>query len=285
MSNEAVRKAIRSWGEGPCDDLEDLERRVLSCLSTPAASGAGPVGEAVAYRWRIRGNDGWVLTDEVPVLHAPETIEVEFLYTRPVEEPDEVERLTRERDEALTGWETANAKRIASERDRIAAEAEIERWCENSRANWEAFSAMRNDINELVGNMASSEAALINGPEMQHQCEAVATSVRDKLERQERLLREASNDAGNWEDYCRAAEAALAETRERLEEIEGLVFLADQALMELHGRFPLDEVTNEDRRLKQACKALRAVTGPNHETRNIRADQVRAALTGGAQEG
>lgn len=46
------------------------------------------------------------------------------------------------------------------------------------RENYEAFTAMRNDINELIGNMDSQESTLRYGPEMSHECAAVVEAVR-----------------------------------------------------------------------------------------------------------
>lgn len=47
------------------------------------------------------------------------------------------------------------------------------------RDQYDAFCAMRNDINELIGNMASQESTLIYGPEMPSECAAVVTAVAE----------------------------------------------------------------------------------------------------------
>jgi len=47
----------------------------------------------------------------------------------------------------------------------------------NLRQNYDAFTAMRNDINSLIGDMQSSESTLLRGPEMSHECEAVVRAV------------------------------------------------------------------------------------------------------------
>lgn len=73
-------------------------------------------------------------------------------------------------------------------------EREIERWSRMHRESYEAFCAMRNDINELIGGMDSQESTLRNGPEMAHECVAVVKAVRSfkgRAARAERLLAEA----------------------------------------------------------------------------------------------
>jgi len=47
----------------------------------------------------------------------------------------------------------------------------------NMREQYEAFCAMRNDINEIIGDMESAESTLRNGPEMAAECEAVVKAV------------------------------------------------------------------------------------------------------------
>ena len=46
------------------------------------------------------------------------------------------------------------------------------------RSQYEAFTAMRNDINEMFGDMISQEATLKDGPEMSAECAAVVESLR-----------------------------------------------------------------------------------------------------------
>lgn len=46
-----------------------------------------------------------------------------------------------------------------------------------TRENYDAFTAMRNDINEMFGDMISSEATLKDGPEMSAECAAVVASL------------------------------------------------------------------------------------------------------------
>lgn len=63
---------------------------------------------------------------------------------------------------------------------------------DNVRANYEAFSAMRNDINEIIGNMPSQESALLEGPEMAHECAQIVEAVRayaDKAAKAEAFIR------------------------------------------------------------------------------------------------
>jgi len=48
---------------------------------------------------------------------------------------------------------------------------------QNMREQYEAFVAMRNDINELIGDMISLEATLKDGPTMAAECQAVVEAV------------------------------------------------------------------------------------------------------------
>jgi uncharacterized coiled-coil protein SlyX len=57
-------------------------------------------------------------------------------------------------------------------------DAEIERLRENMRDSYEAFCAMRNDLNEMFGDMISSEATLADGPTMWAECAAVVIAMQ-----------------------------------------------------------------------------------------------------------
>lgn len=71
----------------------------------------------------------------------------------------------------------AIAEYVAAEKARAdAAEANCERWRLNSIANYAAFTAMRNTINEVVP-MQSAEADLLRGPEQSVACAAIASAV------------------------------------------------------------------------------------------------------------
>ncbi len=48
----------------------------------------------------------------------------------------------------------------------------------SQREFYDSFSAMRNDLNEMFGNMQSQESTLLNGPEMGPECEDVVTAMR-----------------------------------------------------------------------------------------------------------
>ena len=76
------------------------------------------------------------------------------------------------------------------------AEEARDRFQAMCRENYEAFTAMRNDINEVIGDMASQESTLRDGPEMTHECAAVVSAVKG---------------------YATTTEAALAEAREVIE--------------------------------------------------------------------
>lgn len=59
--------------------------------------------------------------------------------------------------------------------DRLTAENAALR--ANSRAGYDAFSAMRDSINEVIGDMPSTESALAHGPELAHEAAQVAEAV------------------------------------------------------------------------------------------------------------
>ena len=78
----------------------DFERRVLSCLSTHTAAGAGPVGEAVTTEMvNAAWNEGKHRSMRGSTNDFRRVLEV-ALSTRTIVEPGEIDRLTRERDEA-----------------------------------------------------------------------------------------------------------------------------------------------------------------------------------------
>lgn len=64
-------------------------------------------------------------------------------------------------------------------RDEIMQRAadEIKQWRRMCRENYDAFTAMRNDINEIIGDMRSSESTLLDGPEMSAECAAVVEAI------------------------------------------------------------------------------------------------------------
>jgi len=62
---------------------------------------------------------------------------------------------------------------------------------------------------------------------------------------------------------------ALSTERDRLVE---LLFLADAALMQLNGCFPLSRLTMEDRFIYQVCKAVRAETSDDYQERMRRVE-------------
>ena len=58
-----------------------------------------------------------------------------------------------------------------------ASDARSAHYKRNMREKYDAFTAMRNDINVLIGDMASSVSTLQYGPGMTHECAAVSESV------------------------------------------------------------------------------------------------------------
>lgn len=82
--------------------------------------------------------------------------------------------------------------------------------------------------------------------------------------------------------HMKAADAIDA-LQARVAELEALAYLADAALMQSHGCFPLDRNTDEQRFLNDVASALRAVTGKDYYERKARAaDAVRALRERGA---
>lgn len=77
------------------------------------------------------------------------------------------------------------------EREIARLEAQVKAAMSNLRGNYEAFSAMRNDINQVIGTMPSAEASLRNGPEMASECADITQAVATHTARLEARLREA----------------------------------------------------------------------------------------------
>lgn len=91
------------------------------------------------------------------------------------------------RDGAIAKWNTRAADATLLDTiDALRKERDdFRRMC---RDNYDAFSAMRNDVNERIGNMASQESTLMDGPEMAHECEAVVRAVITYAETAEALV-------------------------------------------------------------------------------------------------
>lgn len=82
-----------------------------------------------------------------------------------------------------------------------------EAWQQNMREAYAAFSAMRNDLNELFP-MQSAEADLLTGPEWSVACAAIVTAASDKFSTLEARLAEAmkalepfATAAGNFDGF------------------------------------------------------------------------------------
>ena len=67
-----------------------------------------------------------------------------------------------------------------------------------------------------------------------------------------------------------AAEATVTTLTAQVEAMQNLLCLADETIMELNGCFPLGHGQMEYK-LRQACLAIRAVTGDDHDERKRRA--------------
>lgn len=67
----------------------------------------------------------------------------------------------------------------------VAERDAFKRMC---RENYDAFSAMRNDINELIGNMVSQGSTLSSGPEMSYECATVVEAVNSYVHRVDTAL-------------------------------------------------------------------------------------------------
>ncbi len=114
-----------------------------------------------------------------------------------------------------THWHSADyakgRKLLNDVADRIEVlEAENTRLRENMRQNYDAFTAMRNDINEIIGNMVSQdEGVLRQGAGMSFECEAVVDAVRAGVNRMAAATRaQALSDAMAVVEGLRVAGAA-----------------------------------------------------------------------------
>lgn len=101
----------------------------------------------------------------------------------------------------------------AIERKLDEAEATLNDFRRHHRENYEAFTAMRNDINEIIGQMISQEATLADGPEMAHECAAVAEAVRNYASRAEREALETAAKVAR-DEFARCVREAKGTTGE-----------------------------------------------------------------------
>lgn len=68
--------------------------------------------------------------------------------------------------------------------NRLVEQAAGKRVLKNLRDQYDAFTAMRRELNEMLGDMFSVEATLKDGPEMTAECAGVVTAmakVKDRL--------------------------------------------------------------------------------------------------------
>jgi hypothetical protein len=94
--------------------------------------------------------------------------------------------------------------------------ASLARFSDNMRQNYDAFTAMRNDINEIVGNMVSQESTLQYGPEMEHECEAVVEAVRASIAAKDaEIERLRARDSGGYAPDGKTWKEALFDEAER----------------------------------------------------------------------
>ena len=98
-----------------------------------------------------------------------------------------------------------------------------------------------------------------------------------QLVKELRFLAVNSLDRGNRGFFGETANAIDA-LQARVAELDALAYLADAALMQSHGCFPLDRITDEQRFLNDVANALRAVTGKDYEERKARTAEARALL-------
>ena len=99
-----------------------------------------------------------------------------------------------------------------------------------------------------------------------------------KLAKRLRITPAVSNETLAARIAMDEAADAIDTLQARVAELEALVYLADAALMQSHGCFPLDRNTDEQRFLNDVAKALRAVTGKEYEERKARTAQASALL-------
>jgi hypothetical protein len=180
---------------GATDRLGSWGDLAKPCPSAPPA----PDGlEPVAWRYQVPSvNDRWTLSHRRPGEQAfdPGDVIIEPLYSATAlsAQEAEIERLRKERDA-------------------------FKQMC---RENYDAFSAMRNDINEAIGDMASQEAMLARGPEMTHECAAVTEAVHcwsTTLRAENKALRAqvASIRDETLEEAAKVAEAECLGDKSRL---------------------------------------------------------------------
>lgn len=79
----------------------------------------------------------------------------------------------------------------------------------NLRSCYDAFSAMRNDLNEILGDMISQEATLKDGPEMSAECAAVVDAVSRFKDRQAERIAELERALRNVHHYGLVIDSAV----------------------------------------------------------------------------
>jgi hypothetical protein len=76
------------------------------------------------------------------------------------------------------------------------------------------------------------------------------------------------------------AKARIEALEAEIEKLKNLLCLADEAIMDLNGCFPLGH-NQREHALRKACLAIRAVTGDDYDERKRRAGATLAEIEGG----
>lgn len=136
-------------------------------------------------------------------------------------------------------------------------------------------------LSHLEGYVKAMDASRIGSDAAEAERDALkaeVTRLADRNAEHEARFTAESSRADHYKARAETAESSLAAARGEVERLTDLLCLADEALMDSHGCFPLDRTNPTQIKLNDACLAIRAVTGADFSERKRRA---RATLGSG----
>lgn len=139
----------------------------------------------------------------------------------------------------------------------------------NDAANRRFIAWCREGVPALLARIAAQEA----------QMKGLEATV-DRMATEENRLCAEIKRGKEARARAEAAETALAAERAKTAKLVDLLCLADEAIMQEHGCFPLDRTNERQIFLNDACTAIRKITGDDYTERKRRA---RAAITEAGQ--
>lgn len=168
----------------------------------------------------------------------------------------------------------AEVERLTAENTTMAAaldEEERKSGISTSGNMWRFWSDEARKRNEIAKGLRAQLAAIQPAPDTM--AEPVAWTGSGSLmalkDGREGFMFPAAADAHPIPLYTHPPADTMAQVRE--DSLVNLLCLADEALMNLNGCFPFSTNTEEQRSLRDACVAIRKVTGEDYHERKRRA--------------